>query len=74
MQGQADVHESHLSYGGRAQSVGGNRTEHGAHTQSVLVSILQTCVNNFRPAAALLQQLLHLPEPKALEPIPITPR
>jgi transposase len=53
---------------------GGNRTEKGAHTQGVLVSILQTCRQQLRPATALLQQLLHLPKPKALELIPTTPR
>lgn len=46
---------------------GGNRTQQGAHTQSVLVSILQTCRQQLRPATAFLQQLLHLPKPKALE-------
>ena len=53
---------------------GGNRTEKGAHTQGVLVSILQTCRQQCRPATAFLQQLLHLPKPKALELIPTTPR
>jgi transposase len=53
---------------------GGNRTEKGAHTQSVLVSILQTCRQQLRPATAFLQQLLHLPKPQTLELIPITPR
>lgn len=53
---------------------GGNRTERGAHTQSVLVSILQTCRQQLRPATDFLQQLLHLPKPKALELIPTSPR
>ena len=53
---------------------GGNRTEKGAYTQSVLVSILQTCRQQLRPATAFLQQLLLLPTPKALELIPTTPR
>ncbi len=53
---------------------GGNRTEKGAHTQSVLVSILQTCRQQLQPATAFLQQLLLLPKPKALELIPATPR
>jgi len=53
---------------------GGNRTEPGAHTQSVLVSILQTCSQQLRPASAFLQQLLHLPKPQALELILPTPR
>jgi transposase len=53
---------------------GGNRTENGAHTQSVLVSILQTCRQQLQPATEFLQQLLHLPKPKALELIPTLPR
>jgi transposase len=53
---------------------GGNRTEQGAHTQSVLVGILQTCRQQLRPATAFLQQLLHLPKPQPLELIPTTPR
>jgi transposase len=53
---------------------GGNRTEQGAHTQSVLVSILQTCRQQLRPATAFLEQLLHLSKPQALELIPPTPR
>ena len=53
---------------------GGNRTAQGAHTQSVLGSILQTCRQQLRPATAFLQQLLHLPKPQALELIPPTTR
>ena len=53
---------------------GGNRTERGAHSQSVLVSILQTCRQQLRPATAFLQQLVHLPKPQALELTPTTPR
>jgi transposase len=53
---------------------GGNRTEQGAHTQSVLVCILQTCRQQLRPATAFLEQLLHLSKPQALELIPPTPR
>ena len=53
---------------------GGNRTEKGAHTQGVLVSILQTCRQQLLPATAFLQRLLHLPKPQALELIPNTPR
>ena len=53
---------------------GGNRTEQGANTQSVLVSILQTCRQQFRPATAFLQQLLYLSKPKALELIPPSTR
>lgn len=53
---------------------GGNRTAKGAHTQSVLVSILQTCRQQLRPATAFLQQLFLLPKPKALDLSPTTPR
>jgi transposase len=53
---------------------GGNRAERGAHTQSVLVSILQTCRQQLRPATGFLQQLLHLPKPKALKLIPTATR
>ncbi len=53
---------------------GGNRTARGAHTQSVLVSILQTCRQQLRPATAFLQQLLHLSKPQALDLIPGTTR
>ncbi len=52
---------------------GGNRTENGAHTQSVVVSILQTCRQQLRPAVEFLELLLHLPKPEALE-IQGTPR
>ncbi len=52
---------------------GCNRTGRGAHAQSVLVSILQTCRQQIQ-SAALLQQLLHLPKPQALDLIPSTPR
>src|SRR5271166_5695982 len=41
---------SHSSHGSHSQGLGGNRTEKGAHTQSVLVSILQTCRQQLRPA------------------------
>ena len=53
---------------------GGNRTSKGAHIQSVLVSILQTCRQQLRPAVPFLQQLLHLPKPKVLDLIPATTR
>jgi transposase len=46
---------------------GGNRTDRGAHTQSILVSILQTCRQQLRPATDFLERLLHLPKPTALE-------
>jgi len=53
---------------------GGNRAERGAHSQSVLVSILQTCRQQLRPVVPFLQQLLHLPNPKVLDLIPATTR
>ncbi|MGC9223071.1 MAG: IS66 family transposase, partial [Terracidiphilus sp.] len=49
---------------------GGNRTVRGAHTQSVLVTILQTCHQQMRSAISFLQQLLCLPQPKSLDLIP----
>jgi transposase len=53
---------------------GGNRTEQGAHTQSVLVSILQTCRQQLRPATPFLERLLHLPKPRVLDLTPPAPR
>jgi transposase len=53
---------------------GGNRTNQDANTQSAMVSILQTCRLQFRPATAFLQQPLQLAKPKALELIPPSPR
>jgi transposase len=53
---------------------GRNRTENGAHTQSILVSILQTCRQQLRPATEFLDQLLLIPKPKALEIIKNTRR
>ena len=53
---------------------GGNRTDKGAHTQSILVSILQTCRQQLRPATDFLERLLHLPKPKALELVPANTR
>jgi transposase len=46
---------------------GGNRTTQGAHTQSVLVSILQTCRQQFRSASPLLQKLICSPQPEILD-------
>jgi len=46
---------------------GGNRTPRGAHTQSVLGSVLQTCRQQKQPPIPVLQQLLCLPEPIALD-------
>jgi transposase len=45
---------------------GGNRTLAGAHTQSVLLSVLQTCRQQHRPALPLLDRLLRSPRPLAL--------
>lgn len=45
---------------------GGNRTIRGARTQSVLVSILQSCRQQLRPVSPFLQRLVCSPEPKAL--------
>jgi transposase len=53
---------------------GGNRTGKGAHTRSILVSILQTCRQQLRPATEFLERLLHLPKPKALELVPANTR
>ena len=53
---------------------GGNRTNQDANTQSAMVSILQTCRLQLRPATAFLQQPLQLAKPKALELIPPSPR
>lgn len=46
---------------------GGNRTSRGAHTQGILVSILHTCRQQFRPALPILQRLICSPQPKALD-------
>lgn len=45
---------------------GGNRTTRGARTQSVLVSILQTCRQQHRPVSSVLERLVCFPRPKAL--------
>ena len=46
---------------------GGNRTTQGAHTQSVLVSILQSCRQQFRSVSPLLQKLICSPHPEILD-------
>ncbi len=51
---------------------GGNRTPPGARTQSVLISILQTCRQQLRPASSVLLRLVCLPEPRALHLTPQT--
>ena len=45
---------------------GGNRTTKGARTQSILLSILQTCRQQNRPLLPLLQRLLCSPRPKVI--------
>lgn len=46
---------------------GGNRTARGAHTQSVLGSVLQTCRQQNQSALPVLQHLLCLPKPVVLD-------
>lgn len=46
---------------------GGNRTQRGARTQGILLSILRTCRQQFQPISSLLQKLLCSPQPKVLE-------
>jgi len=46
---------------------GGNRTSRGAHTQGVLVSILQTCRQQLRSASSILQKLICASQPKHLD-------
>jgi transposase len=46
---------------------GGNRTPNGARTQSILLSILQTCRQHQRPVVPLLQRLLCLPQPRVFD-------
>lgn len=46
---------------------GGNRSAAGARTQSILLSILQTCRQQNRSPTVLLEQLLCSPRPQALD-------
>lgn len=46
---------------------GGNRTARGAQIQSILVSFLQTCRQQLRPASSLLQSLLCSSQPKIMD-------
>lgn len=46
---------------------GGNRTPRGAQTQSILVSILQTCRQQLRPVSSFLQKLICSPQPKVMD-------
>jgi transposase len=45
---------------------GGNRTSSGAHTQSILLSLLQTCRQQNRSVLPLLAHLLCSPQPQVL--------
>ena len=45
---------------------GGNRTPAGARTQSILLSVLQTCRQQHRPILPLLGRLLCSPQPRPL--------
>ncbi len=51
---------------------GGNRTSRGAHTQGVLVSILQTCRQQLRSPSSVLRNLICSPQPIALDLTPST--
>jgi transposase len=51
---------------------GGNRTSRGAHTQGVLVSILQTCRQQLRSPSSVLRNLICSPQPNALDLTPST--
>jgi len=46
---------------------GGNRTRNGAWTQSILLTIRQTCRQQNRPVLPLLQRLLCSPRPRVLD-------
>lgn len=46
---------------------GGNRTANGARTQSILLSLLQTCRQQNRPVLPVLKRLLCSPRPRALD-------
>lgn len=45
---------------------GGNRTEAGAYTQSVLLTIMRTSRQQNRPVLPLLEQLICSPRPLVL--------
>lgn len=49
---------------------GGNRTANGAHAQSILLSILETCRQQNRPVLPLLKRLLCSPRPRVLDLTP----
>ena len=46
---------------------GGNRTPTGARTQSIVLSLLQTCRQHQRPVVPLLERLLCSPRPRVLD-------
>lgn len=46
---------------------GGNRTAAGAVTQSILLSVLQTCHQQNRPVLPVLEQLLCSPQPTVID-------
>jgi transposase len=46
---------------------GGNRTEQGAQTQSILGSILQTCRQQLRSFSSFVQDVLCSPQPKVID-------
>src|SRR4029077_21199912 len=48
---------------------GGNRTSRGAHTQGILVSILQTCRQQLRFASSILQKLICASHPNLAQPL-----
>lgn len=46
---------------------GGNRTANGARTQSILLSLLETCRQHQRPVLPVLQRLLCSPRPRVFD-------
>jgi len=46
---------------------GGNRTENGARTQTILASLLQTCRQQLRSFSSLAEDLLRSPHPKTID-------
>ena len=46
---------------------GGNRTAAGAHAQSILLSLLQTCRQHQRPVLPVLERLLCSPRPRVFD-------
>ena len=54
---------------------GGNRTWVGAHSQEVLMSVLQTCKRNGRSGVDFVSQTLRaFGNPRLLRPVLLTPR